>query len=169
MRIIPITQNQEAIVDDSTFDMLSQYHWYASKDTTRKIRKIYYAATTVRVGDKWKNVLMHHVVFGHPLNGKHVDHINGNTLDNRRENLQLLSVAQNLQKARKSIKNKSGYKGVSLDRATGKWSAFLCRNYKNKFLGLFESAEEAAKAYDVAVEIASGSEAITNKKLGLLS
>lgn len=84
-----------------------------------------------------------------PLAGQLVDHINGDPFDNRRENLRLVTPQQNSRNRAKSGRScSSRYKGVSLCR--GSWRAVIYRNYRQIRLGLFNSEQEAAEAYDSA-------------------
>lgn len=76
-----------------------------------------------------------------------IDHINGNKKDNRIKNLRLVTVSQNLQNSKKRCDNTSGYKGVSLHKKTGKWTARIKIHNKYKHLGLFTSKEAAYKTY----------------------
>jgi len=82
---------------------------------------------------------------------KVVDHINGNKLDNRRSNLRVCSIKQNVRNAkkRKSKNQKSKYKGVSIN-SSGKYYARIIVDYKSYYLGQYTSEEEAARAYDAA-------------------
>lgn len=91
--------------------------------------------------------------------GQVVDHINGDRMDNRRENLRLCTVAQNIrnQKLRAS---KSGFKGVFEKR--GKWQASYTFEGKKIYIGKFSTPEEAARAYDAAAREAFGEFALLN-------
>lgn len=75
------------------------------------------------------------------------DHINGNTLDNRRSNLRVVTRTQNNQNVTIRKHNKSGYKGVSLEKKTGRWVAVIQANNKRIHLGTFDTPEEAYAAY----------------------
>lgn len=76
-----------------------------------------------------------------------VDHINGVKLDNRRDNLRKVSAYENsANSAKKSKKNQ--YKGVTWSRASKKWVAQVSHNYTYHYLGMFETEEEAANAYN---------------------
>lgn len=76
-----------------------------------------------------------------------VDHVNGNTLDNRRANLRLASQMQNAWNSRMKSTNKSGYKGVFRNR-NGVWVASIKHNYKGFYIGFFFDKTEAAWMYD---------------------
>lgn len=81
--------------------------------------------------------------------GLEVDHINHNRLDNRRCNLRIASHRQNCANTRPQLKNKSGYKGVSFCKQTGKWKAFCkTEDGKSTTLGRFDSKQEAAVLRD---------------------
>lgn len=86
-----------------------------------------------------------------PSDSQVVDHINGNGLDNRRENLRIATMSSNQWNQRKQRRcTKSKFKGVGLDDRTNKWSADI-RAYKQRFyLGSFVLEEDAAMAYDAA-------------------
>lgn len=109
-------------------------------------------------GSKKHSFSMHrHImarVTGRPLvKGEIVDHINGNSLDNRRNNLRLCTHAQNIHNQRLSVANKSGFKGVGFFKKLGKWRAQIKVNRKQLTIGYFNTPEEAHKAYcDAAKE-----------------
>lgn len=76
-----------------------------------------------------------------------IDHINGDTADNRLFNLREATVSQNALN-RAAMKNaSSGLKGVTFHKATGKWRSQYYRSGKQRHLGLFDTPEEAHEAY----------------------
>lgn len=81
-----------------------------------------------------------------------IDHINGETADNRLANLRLASQAENLANKRKQINNKSGFKGVCLDKRRGKYKAEIQKGESKKFLGYFTDPADAHRAYAEAAE-----------------
>jgi len=77
-----------------------------------------------------------------------IDHINGNRSDNRIENLRAVPHAMNQQNQRLPSKNnRSGFLGVSLIKATGKYRAAISSNYESICIGIFDNAEDAHLAY----------------------
>ena len=79
-----------------------------------------------------------------------IDHINGCTSDNRLTNLRSVSRAENNRNSSRSRRNQSGVTGVSYERAAGKWRAQITTNRQSKFLGLFDSIEDAIVARKAA-------------------
>ena len=75
-----------------------------------------------------------------------VDHINGNPSDNRMCNLRLATMMQNAHNRKTPVTNRTGVKGVSVHRETGKFMASVTFNRKRTYLGLFSNLEDAAKA-----------------------
>ena len=142
---IPLTKGYVTLIDDIDADLV-KIKWYASGLKTLHryaVRGIWSNKTT-------KLILMHRVilerVIGRPLNQEEVvDHINGNTLDNRRLNLRLANRKQN-SRNRKRQKGSTEYKGVHLKK-NGMYSAQIQVDKKIKHLGTFATPEEAHKAY----------------------
>lgn len=87
---------------------------------------------------------------------KCVDHINGDTTDNRWENLRAASFSQNSKNKRRMRTNKSGYTGVYFDKHSGKWRSYISVNRKQVRLGTFSTAEAAYRARVVKLEELGG-------------
>ena len=90
---------------------------------------------------------MHRAIMN-PPDGTVVDHINRNSLNNRRCNLRICTQKENLRNGRPSRRSTSRFKGVYFDKQTRKWIAKIGYNGKTIHLGSFEDEVEAAKAYD---------------------
>ena len=141
---IPLTQGKYAIVDDADYEWLMEWQWCAAKMHPRSGNAEYvYAATHMGSSSL---VLMHRAIMD-ATDGKHVDHINGNRLDNRRKNLRIVTPSMNLANSKKQKNNTSGYMGVSRDRG-GRWRTQLNFQKKRYYGGLHDTPEEAARAYD---------------------
>jgi hypothetical protein len=76
-----------------------------------------------------------------------IDHVNGDTSDNRIANLREASRAQNNANSALRSRNASGFKGVSLHKKSGKWQAYIKIDGKGKHLGLYSDPAEAHAAY----------------------
>lgn len=153
---IKLSQGKYALVDDSDYERVSQYKWWAAEVG---VTKHFYATTSTY--KPRKTIYMHRLILDAPK-GKIVDHINGNGLDNRRANLRLCTNAQNLHNAPAQKNNTSGYKGVSWNKGNKKWQAQICVNNKKIMIGVFADKIEAAKAYDKAALEFHGKFAYTN-------
>lgn len=111
-----------------------------------------------------KPYLAHHVVYALATGSWHiesVDHRDGNTQNNKPTNLREATLTQNQANKRQGSSNP--YKGITLDKRTGKWIAQIRKNGKNFRLGTFVRAEDAAKAYDEAAKQLHGGYARTNE------
>lgn len=92
---------------------------------------------------------MHRAIL-RPAYGSEVDHVNGNGLDNRRDNLRACVRTQNNGNRRLSGLNASGYRGVSWDARNDRWRADIRAFGVARNLGRFTDAAQAARAYDAA-------------------
>lgn len=119
---------------------LTKFSWYAKLDSKGQ-----------RYADRGANFstrLLHRVITNCPK-GLTVDHVNLNTLDNRKENLRICTAAENNRnKGKKKGKHSSKYVGVSWAKEMKKWYASLKHSGKSYNLGYFSEETEAAKAYD---------------------
>tara|TARA_R110000787_G_scaffold5224_1_gene19174 strand:+ start:191 stop:673 length:483 start_codon:yes stop_codon:yes gene_type:complete len=95
--------------------------------------------------DGLKRKLLHRIIMGEPEDLV-IDHINRDPLDNRRENLRIVSRQENQMNLSMRKTNKSGVSGVHWNKSANKWRAAI--KYKNKHinLGYFEKLEDAGKA-----------------------
>ena len=91
-------------------------------------------------------IASHRIIFmmHHAYLPPEIDHIDGNPGNNLIENLRAATHSQNLKNSRTYKANKTGFKGVCLHKTSGKFFAFIFENGKQKHLGSFKSAEEAA-------------------------
>jgi hypothetical protein len=87
---------------------------------------------------------------------KGIDHINGITGDNRIQNLREANNAQNLHNSKLRKDNTSGYHGVSWSKSHNKWIAKISYRGKERYIGSYSNAEEAAEHYLFLAEIIHG-------------
>lgn len=160
MKVIPITKGLEAIVDDDDYERLSQYSWCYHGDG--------YAARGFHHNGKVVIEKMHQAVLGKAPKGIDIDHINGNKLDNRKSNLRVVSHQQNCFNTKRRVSktqgvNPSKYKGVTWRNDREKWRSRICINGHRIYLGLYETQEDAALAYNVAAKELFGEYARLNE------
>ena len=138
---IPLTQGQVAIIDREDWEKVKGYNWCARYD--KKMRG-YYASTTISVNGRRRTIQLHRIIENAPK-GIFVDHVNHNTLDNRKSNLRLCNHSQNQCNRIKPNNNTSGFKGVY--KFGTKWMAIITYNKERRYLGLFITPEDAHAAY----------------------
>ena len=118
MARIKTSRGQWALIDESDIGLVSSFSWSASP--AKQAREKYYAKT--KIGGT--TVYMHRMIIG-ARKGDLVDHINGNTLDNRRANLRIVDHSLNC--LNRPVKARSGLRGVERT-ASGKFRAQLKRD-----------------------------------------
>ncbi len=161
MQKIKLNNEKFAIVDDRNFEYLNQFKW--TYDAYG------YAVRRFMRNGKRTTIFMHNLIIDIPK-GYLPDHINGNRIDNRKENLRIANYKQNNQNRRLGKNNTSGYKGVSWSRlGKGYWKAYIKQDKKSKFLGNFKTKEEAALAYNEAAKKYFGEFAWLNEMKGELN
>ena len=139
---IPLTQGKFALVDNDVYDGLNKHKWYA-----RKGKKTYYARRNVWNGKEQVAILMHRQILGlYYRDGKITDHKNRNGLDNRRENLRVVSNMENMHNHGGHTRNMSGYNGVFWDKRRNKWRAQIGVNGKPVYLGIYNNIKDAIEA-----------------------
>lgn len=132
---IPLTKGKYALVDEGDYYKLIKGSWHLCGKEYAK-----------GPGEK----LMHDVI----LNATNVDHINHNTLDNRRSNLRKCTHQENMWNRKKSKGVSSQYMGVSYVKLGNKWDARIYSKGRSLFIGYFPKEKDAAVAWDrVAKEL----------------
>ena len=143
MKLIPLTGKwglgKFAIVDDDDFVYLSQWKWVCL-DTGYPARNIYAPKNKTRITP------LHRVLIRDVPKGLEVDHINRNKLDNRRENLRVVTRAVNMM-------NRNCYdclwprRGVSWHKGNKLWRVQISINGKNTHIGYFKNIKDAEDAF----------------------
>lgn len=149
---IAIGHGLYALVDAADFEAVSAYKWHRTKGTTNRT---FYAATCTRGSHETRRrIYMHRLVMGllDAPRSVHADHINGDTLDNRRCNLRLADARQNGAN-RVGSASRSGFKGVFFEG--GRWAA-RCGKGAGSRIGKYDTEEVAARAYDAAARTRYG-------------
>lgn len=161
MKEVRLSKGAIAIVDDVDFEFASSHKYW--------INSWGYAYRSIWLGQhnkpQHKNVSLHRELMGVTDPRVLVDHINGDTLDNRRCNLRLSTKSTNGCNRPKTRANTTGYKGVVLHTQckSPRWMATITVHGKHKYLGLFPTPEEAAKHYNEAALLHFGEYARLNK------
>jgi hypothetical protein len=153
MKQFPLTKNKFATVDDDFYDYLVSLRrnfYFSQQDENGKGY-----AKSDELGRMHRLVMEFHCI--DIPSGMDVDHINGDRLDNRFENLQVVTRAQNLLKKDRDYVNKLGYRGVIVRKGrTGqiRYRAYVNHEGQTYWCGTFNTPEEAARAHDEhAVEL----------------
>lgn len=170
-REIELTQNKTALINEEDYERVSALNWAAVKTAEGK-----YYARAWNPATKSK-VYLHRFINETP-EGMHTDHIDGDGLNNTRENLRTCTHRQNLlnrTKLRPRGTSYSQYKGVTLDKRTKEtdrpWLARLSHSVskacnRSQHIGRYASEEEAARAYDVVISELYGEFAKLNFREG---
>jgi hypothetical protein len=156
MKEIKISQGRFAQVDAADYEYLSKYKWHYEKG---------YVSRNVPAEKGQVQIYMHTQVMGGKRSGLEIDHVNGDGLDNRRQNLRYCTHSENMKNRKMARNNTSGYKGVSYAKTSGKWMAYICVNSKLQNLGYYDTAEKAAEVYDEAARKNYGDFARINSSL----
>lgn len=132
---LALIKSEPFLFDAIDYPLISQYRWSIAPQG--------YARTS----EQGRTIPMHTLIMGRKP-GYVVDHISGEVMDNRRENLRFCTYQQNSFNQRLSCSNTSGYKGVSLVKRSGKYEAYVYMSDKKHSFGSHPKAEDAARVRD---------------------
>lgn len=141
---IELTQGKVAIIDDEDYEIVSKHNWRAYKD-----KNTYYAITRYEHTPPYSQISLHRFIMNDP-EGMVVDHIDGNGLNNKKENLRIVTRQQNnSHRLNMMSNNTSGYRGVYWKKHPhNRWLSCIRFNSKLIHLGYFDTKEEAARAFN---------------------
>ena len=145
MRLVPVGK-LFAKVDDADYGLLSRFSWSALKRSGTTYAFITNGPT---ISGKHCWVAMHRVILS-ASHDRWVDHIDGDGLNNCKDNLRLCNASENGFNSRVTSLNTSGFKGVSFHKPTGKYQAYIVVKQKHIALGYFHDPALAGAAYDRA-------------------
>lgn len=154
MKTIQLTQGYTATVDDEDYERLNKRSWCVCFSDDRRIKMKAVRGVVHRRADgtKYTRILaMHREILGlQHYDNRIVDHIDGNPLNNCRNNLRLASPLENSRNMKKKPGCSSDLKGAVWDKGRNKWKAEIRANGRRMHLGRFDTAEEAHAAYRAA-------------------
>lgn len=136
----------DVLVDDESVSLVNAYKWRVDDKGNRV-----YFSRRIYIDKKKTYASLHRILADCKNNdGKVVDHINGNTLDNRKCNLRVCTMAENTRNRKMQKNNTSGIKGVSYNKRDKRWTAHIRINNKQIHLGNYIDKYEAFEAYKKA-------------------
>lgn len=146
--IVPLTRGFEAIIDAADAEFVGRFLWCAA---VAKDGYVYAKRAERDTSGVQRTIKLHRWLIDAPVHLM-VDHIDRNTLNNRRSNLRLATIAQNNLNTGIRKDNSSGVKGVSFHRGVGRWTSQISIGGKLQYLGCFDTQESAALAYSTAAQ-----------------
>lgn len=144
--MLPLSKGQFCKISQEDYEVLSKHKWSAAWN---KNTSSYYATRNHVYMGKKVHVRMHRFLLLGMEMGRDrlVDHMNRDTLDNRRCNLRICTPGQNMANSRIHSNNSSGFKGVCFYKSRGEWVARIKIDNKYIFLGSYTCPQKAHAAY----------------------
>ena len=142
----PTHGRMEAIINTCDLERVKQmqHTWFPALNKNKTSYYVY--GVVYKENGKRRSVLLHRWILGVTDRKKQIDHINHQTLDNTRKNLNIVSHRENQQNKRKYKTNKSGHIGVNWNKKAKRWSVILSDKDQKKYIGNFVDINEAVAA-----------------------
>lgn len=167
MTEIPVSGGKfTALVDDSDAGRVQQHVWTARVIKRTNGASVYAQRHCVGVNGNRTTQLLHRFVLGVSDDATHIDHRDFDGLNNQRANLRIATRRQNAQHRKVRGDSRTGFKGVTWSCTHKAWRAYLKSPSTRLHLGYFDTAVEAANAYDAAAKMFFGEWAVLNFPLG---
>lgn len=133
---LQLNSGEETYIDYADFTYLSNFKYSITKGTNG------YVMMNIKIDGKWKSTTLHRFLIN-PLKGMVVDHVNRNKLDNRRNNLRVLTPSENKQNTKVRSDSKTGIKGIRYNTVRNQYFARLKHKGKYVFIEWFDDLETA--------------------------
>lgn len=156
--VVGTRRGLEFLIDAADRPLLEDWTWGVIKSRSK------FCLYACRTDTGLKRIVLLHRVIMQPEPGMVVDHIDGNTLNNRRYNLRILSVRENhMRKHRPTIVRAEPELPRGVHRTeNGKFMALIKVDQKMQYLGTFVTVRDAAAAWNAAAVAARGDLAVLN-------
>jgi hypothetical protein len=156
---IPLSKGKVTIISQADGD-LTEYSWHYNTSDG-------YAQRQVERDGKTKHIFLHRIIGERILNRlltreDFIEHINGDKLDNRRENILPMTASERSQRRKTSKLKTLGYKGIFYHKNRNNYEARITIHGHRKSLGSYLTPEEAARAYNEAARAYYGEKARLN-------
>lgn len=145
--------NHFSLIDNNVNKEILCHKWFVHKSKNNKLYVVRDKHLGMKNGKQICERIWLHRLINKTPSGFDTDHINGNSLDNRQNNLRTCTRSKNNFNTGLWSHNTSGYKGVTWDKFRKKWVAQMHLNSKHIYLGRFEKIEDAVKSRRDAEEI----------------
>lgn len=154
----------KVLIDDEDYEKVSSKVW--NRMGTKDGPLVYFSTYMTYPNNLRRSISLHRYIMNCTIgDGLYIDHINNNTLDNRKANLQVVSPTENVRKRHIGKSNTSGYKGVYKQinkNGDTVWIAQITVDRVGKRIGRFYTGEDAAYAYDCIARLIFDKFAIVN-------
>ena len=139
--------NYEFIFDKEDINIINKYCWHKHQDGYLRTYYDWYRDENGIRHNKY--IMLHQLLSNHYFDGKMLDHINGKSFDNRKENLRPIIHMNNMKNLKLYDTNTSGHKGV-IQTPNGNWKAYITSDKERYMLGTFNTYDEAVKVREDA-------------------
>lgn len=147
-----LIKGYSVLLDDEDVEKVNYLIWHVKKEGEWVYFRRHPRIPGMRKENKHFNISLHREIMKCNDSKMCVDHINGNTLDNRKENLRICTSKENNRNRKRSKKNKSGFKGVFWHSQNQKWFSHICVDRKIIYLGTSFDPKELHEIYCRASE-----------------